>query len=227
VKKKPLIGITPEAITIPGRDGSGSFCRLAYSQAIAHAGGLPVALPLTDDTALLEEYFHRCDGILLAGGGDVSEASAAYGRKLSAKERNTLSGISPVRDAMEIFLVRQSVENDKPLLGICRGIQMMNVALGGTLLPDIPNHREPHGIEWAAGRRLIPCDRVNSRHHQALNSVAPTLEVLARSGDGIIEAVAVTGMTYGVGVQFHPERLISSEPEFLRIFTAFVRAGAM
>jgi putative glutamine amidotransferase len=259
--KKPLIGITTEAITLARPDGRGAFCGGAYSDAITLAGGLPVALPLTNDAATLAALLARCDGILLAGGGDVEEDTGAYGRKLTTKERKTLSSVDAVRDAMEIHLIRQLVEQDKPVLGICRGIQMMNVALGGTLLPDVPNHRQPHRIEWTQGNSLTQTlspqmgrgdraesplprssgerikvrgqerdqkvdlhlsDQVNSTHHQALGRVAPALEVIARAEDGIIEAVNVTGMKFGLGVQFHPERLM---PEFSRLFEIFVAAA--
>ena len=229
---KPLIGITPEpAAKLTHPDSRGAFCDAPYSQAVQAAGGLPVILPLTDDVALLDELLCRCDGILLSGGGDASEGSSAYGRKLTAAERKTLGGLDPVRDAMEIYLVRQLVEQDKPVLGICRGIQMMNVALGGTLLPDVSGHRHPepagmaHDVEWVQGKALVDCRQVNSSHHQALDRVAPGLQVLARAGDGVIEAVEVAGMKFGVGVQFHPERLVQVAPRFLRLFKAFVAAA--
>jgi len=137
------------------------------------------------------------------------------------------------RDELELYLVRRLVEEDIPVLGICRGIQVMNVALGGTLLADIPNHRHAkspalmHQVEWMRDGRLPrvlgDCRRANSTHHQAVGRVAAALQVVAQAGDGIIEAVELPGARFCVGVQFHPERLLQVAPEFLRLFEALVK----
>lgn len=219
---KPIIGITPEAVTLERAFGGyGGFCGVLYAQAVERAGGVAVVLPLTRERSALKPFFELCHGFLLSGGGDFTEASGAYGRKLTAAERRTLSGVDAVRDEMEMFLVREIVERDIPVLGICRGLQMMNVALGGTLLPDVPNHRltTMHGIAWT--RRLHGYRRVNSRHHQAVGRVAAALEVVARADDGIIEAVTLPGAQFFVGVQFHPERMRQTSS----LFTALVQAA--
>jgi putative glutamine amidotransferase len=228
---KPIIGITPEAVNLSRADGRGAFCGVSYSQAIELAGGVPVVLPLTDDKAVLDELLARCHGLLLAGGGDVSEASGAYGRELTEAERQTLSGVDDVRDAMELYLIRRAT---MPVLGICRGIQMLNAALGGTLLPDIPNHRNPqpdalaHRLEWTGRGRLCEvlgaCDAVNTSHHQAVDRVAPGFEVTARAPDGIIEAMERPRVW---AVQFHPERLVRAVPGCLRLFAAFVEEARL
>ena len=229
---KPVIAITPEAIKLSRADGRGAFCGVSYSQAIEKAGGVPLVLPLTRETKAIERFLTLCDGFLLTGGGDMAEASGAYGRKLTARERQRLSGVDAERDELELCLVRRLVEEDIPVLGICRGIQVMNVALGGTLLADIPNHRHAkspalmHQVEWMRDGRLprllSDCRRANSTHHQALDVVASAFKVVARAGDGIIEAVELPGARFCVGVQFHPERLLQVAPQFLRLFEALV-----
>ena len=218
---KPIIGITPEAVTLERAHGRGGFCGVSYSQAVERAGGVAVVLPVTRERSALEPFFELCHGFLLSGGGDFTEASGAYRRKLTAAERRTLWGVDAARDEMEMFLVREMVARDIPVLGICRGVQMMNVALGGTLLPDIPNHRltTTHGIVWT--RRLCGCRRVNSRHHQAVGRLAVSLEVAARAGDGVIEAVTLPGARFFVGVQFHPERMRGTSS----LFSALARAA--
>jgi putative glutamine amidotransferase len=226
---KPLIGITPEAIASGRTDGRGVFCGLSYARAIEQAGGAPVILPLTDKPALLDVFVERCAGFVLSGGGDASEASGAYGRKLTVSERRSLGSVEPMRDAMEIALARQLVQRDVPVLGICRGIQLLNVALGGTLLPDIPNHRDRrHPVEWAPSGRLPGllrgCRQVNSTHHQAVGRLAPGLVVVARAADGIVEAVEFPGQRFCAAVQFHPERLVADVPSLRRLFRAFVAA---
>jgi putative glutamine amidotransferase len=237
---KPVIAITPEAIALSREDGRGAFCGVSYSQAIELVGGIPVVLPLTSDPEILEACLRQCAGLLLAGGGDLS--ARYYSGNLTTAERATLSGVDDVRDQMEIYLVREALDADVPLLGICRGIQVLNVAAAGTVLPDIQlrrpgalAHRQTpvnalvHDVVWEPGARLTEvfghdCPRVNSTHHQALDAVAPGFDVAARSPDGIIEAIEKPGARFACGVQFHPERLLQVEPHFRQLFDAFVRA---
>jgi putative glutamine amidotransferase len=230
---KPVIAITPEAITLPSRvDGRGSFCGISYSQAIEMAGGVPLIVPLTRNRRVLDHYVDTCDGWLLTGGGDVE--AKCYAPRMSAALRRKISGADGERDEMEIYVLRQIVERDMPVLGICRGIQVMNVAFGGTLLPHIQGHRNPkpdalaHRIEWTKGGRLRKAmsgfDRVNTSHHQAVDRVARGFEVVARAPDGIIEAMENHKARYCCAVQFHPERLMKRAPEFLKLFQDFVKA---
>jgi putative glutamine amidotransferase len=216
---KPLIGITPSAVRMSQSGKYGGFCDVVYSRAIEQAGGVPVMLPLTRDRNTLNHFLSLCDGFLLSGGGDPREASGAYGRRLTAAERKTLFAVDATRDEMELHLVRGIVKRDIPVLGICRGLQMMNVALGGTLLPDIPNHRNGmHRIKWS--QPLFKCRRVNSSHHQAVGKVAPVLKVVAHSDDGIIEAAVLPAAKFCVGVQFHPERMESFDEPFRKLVAA-------
>ena len=228
---KPVIAITPEAITLPSRiDGRGSFCGVSYSEAIELAGGVPLIVPLTRDKKLLDYFIDQCDGWLLTGGGDVE--GKFYG--LPAKERRKVHGADTVRDEMEIYLLKQLAEHDEPALGICRGIQVMNVAFGGTLLPDVSGHHHPkpdalaHKIEWTKNgklkRALDACRAVNTSHHQAVARVARGFEVVARAPDGVIEAMEKPDARFFCGVQFHPERLVKVAPEFLKLFKELIKS---
>ncbi|MEI6807622.1 MAG: type 1 glutamine amidotransferase [bacterium] len=219
---KPIvIGITPTALTLEGPNGHGGFCGMPYSQSIHLAGGVAVVLPLTNDLAMLKPFFSICNGFLLSGGADLAESSGAYGRNLTPTEQQTMSNTDTIRDEMEIFLAAEIVRRDIPVLGICRGLQVMNTALGGTLLPHIPNHRDvTHGITWTHERQLCTTRRVNSRHHQAIDCLAPSLEVAARSDDGIIEAAVMPGMRFFAGVQFHPEQMPRARDLFKQLVSA-------
>jgi putative glutamine amidotransferase len=241
---KPIIAITPEAISLSRTDGRGTFCGVSYSQAIEAVGGVPFVLPLTRDTAVLDELLPHCHGLLLSGGGDPSERF--YCPVLTDAERATLSGVDEVRDEMEVYLVREALDARLPVLGICRGMQMLNLAMGGTLIADIPTrllqrprdwtHANPnpeefaHELQWERTSRLWDmlghgCESVNSHHHQAVDQIAPGFEVAARATDGVVEAIESIGAGFAVGVQFHPERLLRVGPQFLRLFEVFVEAS--
>ena len=230
---KPVIAITPEAITLPSRiDARGSFCGVAYSEAIEFAGGMPLIVPLTRNRQVLNHYLDTCDGWLLTGGGDV--LTKFYASRMSATLKIKIDGADEVRDEMEIYVSRQLAARDLPLFGICRGIQVMNVALGGTLIPHLGGHRHPkpdafaHKIEWTKNGKLKKAidgfNRVNTSHHQAVDRIARGLDVVARAPDGIIEAVEIPGARFYCAVQFHPERLLKKSPQFLELFRAFVKS---
>jgi putative glutamine amidotransferase len=180
---------------------------------------------------VLDHFLETCAGWLLTGGGDV--AAKFYAPRMSTSLRKKISGADEVRDEMEIYVLRKLQECDRPVFGICRGIQVMNVAFGGTLLPHLEGHRNPqpdalaHRIEWTKHGRLNRAmegfDRVNTSHHQAVDRVAPGFEVVARAPDGIVEAMERPDARFCCGVQFHPERLVKKAPQFQKLFREFVK----
>lgn len=219
-----------------------------YLRALITAGGLPLVLSCTPDRRYLREVVARCDGVLLTGGEDIEPTlhSSDTPQELRAKVKVT----EPVRDLVELMLIREVFTQRKPLFAICRGHQMLNVAFGGTLFVDIPAQRpgkvkhrqldrksEPvHAIELAGGSKLARLlrrrtIRVNSTHHQAVDRVAEPFVVTARSDDGIIEGIELAPgnanwLPWCVSVQFHPERLGDHDQGFRRLFKGFVGACA-
>jgi len=182
---------------------------------------------------------NRFDGFVLSGGGDVDPA--LYGGHLDA----TVHSIDPERDAFECALIPLVLQADKPLLAICRGAQILNVALGGSLYedipsalpaalrhdwyPNIPRDYLAHTVEIEQGSRLAEILgtrklRTNSLHHQAIQQPAPGLEVVAYAEDGVIEAVELPEKRFAIGVQWHPECL-PTEPAMQRLFSEFVNAA--
>lgn len=196
-----------------------------YIECIYKVGGLP--LILYDNVLLAEEYTDAVDGIVFVGGGDI----AAH---FFAKEQSSNAyGIDIERDVFELALCRLAYKARKPMLGICRGCQLINVALGGDLLQDIPRHMfnaetEKHTIVIAEDSLLYRIFRenkinVNSYHHQVCGVLAKGLRVTAVSADGMIEAFECDH-TYISAVQFHPERAEGYDERFLALFADFVGA---
>ncbi len=211
---KPVI-----AITCP-TDGGGNFLlNRAYVHAILRAGGVPVMLPPIRNAVRTLDF---ADGVLLVGGGDI--LPRYYG--LDEYDAAQLCAPSPERDEYELELARLCFERDIPTLGICRGVQVMNVALGGTLHFHITGHdktpvrEDPHhGVSIVQDSRLcrLVGDElyVNTCHHQATDSVGKELLVSARAEDGIIEALDAPSRRFFVGVQWHPERMQNHASEVL------------
>ncbi len=222
---RPIIGIP--AGRIEGKTGSPTYQnREVDVKAILAAGGLPVllptAIPLEEVPALVAQF----DGFYLTGGGDLDPA--LYGEQ--GHER--VYGVNPERDAFELTLVRQVVEQNKPLLTVCRGTQVLNVACGGTLYVDIasqlpsaqkhdwwPTYRRNklvHNVSVTPGSLLADILgevelRTNSLHHQSVRQVAGELRGVAFAKDGVIEAIEYPGKSFVIGVQWHPEWLQDQE----------------
>lgn len=237
---KPVIGITPDVTHVSSPLGTTDrLCvNLDYIQAILHAGGLPLVLPPYQP---IHHYLPALDGILLTGGGDIDP------RRYAAHTIHSETyGISELRDEFEITLVKQAIEQNLPLLAICRGIQVLNVALGGTLYQHLPddlptslNHQHELHIPFdqpAHQVRIDPRSRlfsivgtselmVNSFHHQAVHELAPPLVASATAPDGVIEAVELPKASFVLGVQWHPERRFPHSPTDLALFKAFVEAA--
>jgi putative glutamine amidotransferase len=242
---RPIILVTPstQAKGVEMSDYSISLSN-RYTEAVIAAGGLPVVSPATTNKEILAEMVRRVDGVMLTGGDDISpklyKAPAKLAKKAGAPE--------PERDIWEPTLIAEIFEHRKPLLGICRGHQMLNVALGGTLIVDIPSQKpkafkhqrsdkksEPvHDIEIEKDSLLADIVgsttlAVNSTHHQAFGRVAAALKVVARSEDGIVEAAELSDssrLPFCVTVQFHPERLVDKGRVYGQIFERFIAACA-
>ena len=232
--QKPLIGVTP--LFDRGRD---SYWMLpGYFLALEQAGAVPVMLPLLDDEEALKRLVDTLDGFLIAGGQDVSPALYGEETKPTCKE------LCPERDAMESVLLRLLWNANKPVFGICRGLQMMNAHLGGTLFQDLPTEH-PSGVNH---RMAAPYDRaehpvtlvkdtplfsllgadsigVNSCHHQAIKTRAPDLRPMAISPDGLIEAVCAPEKRFVWAVQWHPEFFFRKDENSRKLFAAFVNAA--
>ena len=248
--EKPLILVTPstEKRGVEFYDYSISLSQ-TYLDAISLAGGLPVTAPAATDEELVRGLVARCDGVMLTGGDDIQPE--LYAKDLAPELRATVKDVDPVRDMLETLVIKEAIAQRKPLLAICRGHQILNVTLGGTLIVDIPsqvetdlNHsqlknkdRVVHEVKLEAesllagnlGKQVV---EVNSSHHQAVDRVAAPLRVTGRSVDGIIEVMELqpkdAGMLpYLLAVQFHPERLVRGYPAYLELFRGFVKACAM
>ncbi len=245
-KRPPTIGITclddqPTQDPHAPRFGQNQ----TYVHAMAKAGAAPLLIPNLADKTLLRTLYDLLDGLLLSGGEDIDPAY--YGETRHEK----CGPVSPDRDEAELTLTGWAMDDGKPLLGICRGIQVLNVALGGSLYQDIqaqiqggdkhdyrypgyPRNRLSHTVTVAPQTHLAhilgllnsPCPlyRVNSSHHQAIKGVAPGLTVAARAPDDIIEAVEAEGHPFAIGVQWHPEELADNDVRSQRIFDALVEA---
>jgi putative glutamine amidotransferase len=213
----------------------------SYIRALLKAGTLPLIIPVVQPRDVLEAFFRMMDGLLLIGGPDLDPVH--YHQNPAPGLRK----ITPARDAVELQVTRWALDADLPILAICRGIQVLNVAAGGTLWQDIasqlpaaakhdyhPNFPEDylaHPIKAAGDSRLAgiigeDTIAVNSLHHQALDRLGKGLRPTAFAPDGIIEAVEGVDARWVVGVQWHPEWLVESDRRMMALFTAFRDACA-
>jgi putative glutamine amidotransferase len=236
--KMPVIGITPGFM----RDKNKLCLGKGYADGITKAGGLAVILPLCGESAVIEQILETVDGLVFSGGADID--ARFFG------EENVKAGgeISPERDQFELLLAKRAIESQKPVFGICRGIQLLNVAMGGTLYQDIHTGRNPgellkhwqeapdwypvHDVEIvpdSALYRVYNTERldVNSYHHQAVKVVGKGLSAVAKTSDGIIEAVESTAGQFILAVQWHPEMMWSRDPQQLKPFEALVAASCI
>ncbi|CEK18953.1 gamma-glutamyl-gamma-aminobutyrate hydrolase family protein [Chthonomonas calidirosea] len=239
---RKVVGITCGITEATETSGPRHVLNDAYVRAIEEAGGIPIVLPSLSlpSPETWMGYLDAIDGLLLTGGADIDPTF--YGQPRHEK----LGEVQPVRDATEIPLVQKAIERDLPIFGICRGIQTLNVALGGTLYQDLPSefpseihHRQTdlgyrrsdfsHSITIEPDSRLaaiVGCTEmpVNSLHHQAVRDVAPGLRVVARAPDGVIEGLESDRHHFILAVQFHPEETAVHDPRSKRLFEAFLAA---
>lgn len=230
---RPLIGVIPLY-----DDEKDSYWMLpGYMKVLESCGAAPLMLPLTTDPALLDQLFDLCDGLLLTGGHDVSPSM--YG-----EEAKPSCGIlCTPRDKMEVYLLKKAMAAKLPVLGICRGIQLMNGALGGSLYQDLPTEhpssiehhmtppydRKAHLINVLPDTQLAEIigsgeKEVNSYHHQAIREVSPLAQVMAVAEDGLVEAISIKDQPFMVGIQWHPEFSYANNPESKQIVQAFIDA---
>ena len=232
--RKPLIGLIP--LVDIGRESL--WMLPGYMEGIRLAGGIPVMLPLTDDDREIGQIAEQMDGFLFTGGHDVSPE--VYG-----EETLSVCGeLCPQRDRMEEKLLKKVLSADKPALGICRGIQLINAAMGGTLYQDlstqhpsaIEHHQTPpydkvaHEVQIEKGtplHALLGMERlgVNSYHHQGIKRLAPDLKVMAKADDGMIEGVYCPERRFLWAVQWHPEFSYRTDENSRKIFGAFVKSS--
>lgn len=227
---KPVVGVLPL-----WDDEKNSLWMLpGYFQGIEEAGGIPVMLPLTTDVNVIQQCVDMCDGFLFTGGQDVSPE--LYGEQAM---ENVVS--NKLRDDMESVLVSMALKEDKSILGICRGIQFLNAYLGGTLYQDLPTqyasrteHHQKPPYDVHVHKNIIIKDSplyalvereellVNSYHHQAIKELSPQLKEMAKSEDGLIEAVYMPGQKFVWAVQWHPEFSYKRDESSRRILEKFV-----
>ena len=210
----------------------------SYIHAIMQADGVPVLIPSMIAEDGWDALYSRLDGVLFSGGGDI-------GLEYSPGEPHPrIDDVELERDSVEFKLIKVSASDGKPFLGICRGIQVVNVALGGTLYTHIPDqlpnaldHSYPgnkrtvlvHEIKIEEGTRIAeilgePIVKVNSLHHQGLKDIAPSLRVAGHAPDGLVEAVELPDHPFGIAVQWHPEWLTDQQPT-RNLFRKFVEAA--
>lgn len=211
----------------------------SYVEAILAAGGTPLIIPFSLDDPELMEFLPTLDGVLFTGGPDINPA--VYGGSMHP----SITGIDSQRDHSDVFIARYAIDRKIPFLAICRGIQVINVALGGTLYthisdqhphaifhtsyPDLPYNYLSHSVAISENTLLAQiCGQesilVNSLHHQGIKELAPGLRAVAMAPDHLVEAVQVPGYPFGLGVQWHPE-LLPENPNAQAIFRAFINAS--
>lgn len=230
---QPVIGITCSHDVNSDR----AYLPCVYSRAIEKAGGIPLLLPMVHDFAAIVQSLQLVDGVLFSGGVDVDPVHQG------SEPEPGLGEITPERDHFEMALAKAALEDNKGILAICRGMQLLNVVAGGTVYQDIyseisgglkhsqeaPRWYPTHKIKiepgsFLAGMLRAREIRVNSFHHQAVHQVADGFRVTAVAEDGIIEAIESTKHSFVMGIQCHPEAMWERDPYFLRVFETFVEA---
>jgi putative glutamine amidotransferase len=248
----PLILVTPstERKGVEFYDTSSSVS-FRYEQAILRGGGIPVIAPMTTDKAMLAEAVRRVDGVLFTGGDDINPDLYAKNLPEAVRKTVTLPPDVKDRDLRELILIDEIFQQRKPVLAICRGFQILNVAFGQPLIVDIPsqvpgalNHAKvdqageelTHEVPLTQGSLLSKITRkrtlgVNSSHHQGVMETAEPFAAVARTNDGIVEAMELkpdasngSRLPFFLAVQFHPERLVMKHAEHQAIFSRFVEA---
>lgn len=230
---KPVIGVLP----LYDKDKESYWMLPGYMKGIEDAGGIPCMLPLTTDADIIAQIAERFDGFLFTGGQDIHPEM--YGETVE----EVCGEICVERDVMETALFKRVVEGNKPALGICRGLQLFNVTLGGTLYQDLPTYFPSDVIHKQAPPYTKPVHKVyvekgsplhsivgaevlhvNSYHHQGIKTLSDRLVPAAKAEDGLVEAVFMPDKTFIVAVQWHPEFNYQTDVSNRRLFEAFVKS---
>ncbi|MFC2065133.1 gamma-glutamyl-gamma-aminobutyrate hydrolase family protein [Chloroflexota bacterium] len=236
-RKKPIIGITTSNDQYIGYPSV--YLLKAYVDAILVADGIPVLIPSKTPEPSWTQLLEQLDGVLFSGGGDISPDS------YNGVDHTSLSGVDLSRDQIEIPMIKHVIQNNIPFLGICRGFQVLNVALGGSLYLDLSS-KKPDSIkhdyfpgyqrDHLAHQVEIEPDstigkimgsssiKVNSLHHQGIEIIADMLKPVGFASDGLVEAVEVSGHQFGIAVQWHPECLLDI-PQMKSLFVTFINAS--
>lgn len=229
--ERPTIGIT--SVFEDNNSSKKVSVSYNYVQAVLDNGGIPVILPTIDNPQVISQYVHQIDGLVLIGGLDIPPA--VYGHK----SHQTVEPLPQLRYEFESRLIRQFLDTKKPVLGVCLGMQFTNVVRGGSLIQDIPSQvTEPVTHRGENSWHKVTIERnslletilsaneayVYSSHHQAVNDLGKNLKVIARSGDGVIEALERTDGGFGLFVQWHPEAMTDDPVHRDAIYGALVRA---
>lgn len=227
---------TKIGIIVCGLENNRQYVTDTYIQAVKSAGALPIVLPMVKSKSAISEYVELCDGFLFCGGGDITPL--LFGQEPT----NGIGKTDITMDLFQIRLMKQVLEVEKPVLAICRGMQVLNVACGGTIHQDLNevdfdtiNHMQTsisrkdvsHKVTFASKSRihgmLGPFAYTNSFHHQAINRVGKDLVVTGTTGDDVIEAIEMPSHSFVLGVQWHPESMLDSAPNMKQLFFALVR----
>lgn len=228
---RPVIGIMP----LYDKEKDSFWMHPGYMKGLQKQGAITLMMPMTNDVHDLNYFLKECDGFLIPGGQDVDPSS--YKANKSEKCGETCIG----RDLMDQYIIKKCYEMDKPLLGICRGIQIMNVTFGGSLFQDIeseynsnvkhsmvkPYNRVQHRVDISGPLKDLIGETnigVNSYHHQAVKDLAPIFDVMATSEDGLVEGIYIKDKKFIWGIQWHPELSYITFDESEKIFRAFIKA---
>lgn len=235
--RRPNIAITPDLIAPTADTPTPRYeLKTTYSEAVLRAGGLPFVLPYSDDSLVIDAYLDRVSGVVISGGAfDVPPE--LYGETA----REGMGPTKPARTTFEMAVLKAALQRRIPVLGICGGMQLINVAYGGTLvqdlkleLPTAASHQQNHDrsqplhpVEVREGSVLAECVgkgqlMVNSTHHQAVKTVGNGLQASAVAPDGVVEGIESKDGSFVVGVQWHPEAMVETVPPHLGVYKTLV-----
>ena len=241
-ESRPIIGLTTYRKMVDKNNPYPYMALMAtYVEAVTAAGGIPLLIPLGLDEDALRVLLSQVDGLVLTGGGDIA------GEHYRSEHEDFIFNVDADRDRVEFFLAREAMAQDKPMLAICRGHQVLNVALGGTLYEDVkawmpgamkhdyfeifPREHKAHTVAIEPGSKLAEAlgrreTQVNSLHHQGIRDLAPGLAAVAHAPDGLIESVEGVDHPFALGVQWHPENLVHDDPMMLSLVRGLVEAAS-